>query len=174
MKKIITIIIVSIIFVSISQHVKAEDVIIPDEAIRLRVLANSNDVYDQEVKMAVSMGVQDEIYNLIKDEDNIDDSRKIIKENIPKIESVVEKIFREKNYVKTFKVSYGQNYFPEKVYKGVTYKEGEYESLLVTLGEGKGDNWWCVLFPPLCLIEAEESDEVEYKFFVQELIDKYF
>jgi len=48
-----------------------------------------------------------------------------------------------------------------------------YESLLVTLGSGKGDNWWCVLFPPLCLLEAEESDKIEYKFFVQELIEKY-
>ena len=43
----------------------------------------------------------------------------------------------------------------------------------MTLGEGKGDNWWCVLFPPMCLMEAEESEEVEYKFFIQELIEKY-
>jgi len=60
-----------------------------------------------------------------------------------------------------------------KEFNGITYEEGMYESLLVTLGEGKGDNWWCVLFPPLCLLEAEESDEVEYKFFIQELIEKY-
>ncbi|MBO5530582.1 MAG: stage II sporulation protein R [Bacilli bacterium] len=57
----------------------------------------------------------------------------------------------------------------------MTYKEGNYESLVVTLGEGKGDNFWCVLFPPLCLLEAEDnsSSEIEYKFFVKELIDKY-
>lgn len=65
------------------------------------------------------------------------------------------------------------NYFPEKEYKGVKYDEGYYESLVITLGEGKGKNWWCVLFPPLCLVEAEESDKVEYKFFIKELIDKY-
>ncbi|MBQ9011225.1 MAG: stage II sporulation protein R, partial [Bacilli bacterium] len=53
-------------------------------------------------------------------------------------------------------------------YKGVKYKEGYYESLLVTLGKGKGDNWWCVLFPPLCLIEADESSDVQYKSFVKE------
>ena len=59
----------------------------------------------------------------------------------------------------------------------MTYKEGNYESLVITLGEGMGKNWWCVLFPPICLLEAEEdqeSSEVEYKFFLQELIDKYF
>ena len=56
----------------------------------------------------------------------------------------------------------------------IKYKEGNYESLVVTLGDGSGDNFWCVLFPPLCLLEAEDTNnEVEYKFFVKELIDKY-
>lgn len=173
MKKILIIVSIIVLLFTINENVSA-NVVIPDEAIRFRVLANSNSVYDQEVKMKVSMEVQNEIYNLLKDQENIEGARDILKGNLDKIETVVEKVFREKNYVKTFKVSYGNNYFPEKTYKGVTYEEGEYESLLITLGEGKGDNWWCVLFPPLCLIEAEESDEVEYKFFVQELIEKYF
>ena len=69
------------------------------------------------------------------------------------------------------------NYFPKKVYKGVTYEAGNYESLVITLGDGLGKNWWWVMFPPLCLLEAEETEEtteVEYKFFIKELIDKYF
>ena len=72
-------------------------------------------------------------------------------------------------------IHYGLNYFPKKEYKGVIYEEGYYESLVVTLGNGNGDNWWCVLFPPLCLLEAQETNtqDVEYKFFVQDLIDKY-
>ena len=58
----------------------------------------------------------------------------------------------------------------------MTYPAGYYESLVVTLGSGAGDNWWCVLFPPLCLLEAEETntDDIEYKSFVQEMIEKYF
>ena len=69
------------------------------------------------------------------------------------------------------------NYFPEKKYKGTVYKEGEYESLVVTLGDGLGANFWCVLFPPLCLLDAEDEEQlsnVEYKSFIKELIDKYF
>lgn len=173
MKKILIIICIILIFTLVSQNVNADSVMIPDEAIRFRVLANSNSVYDQEVKMNVAMSVQDEIYDILKNEQNMDSARTTLQENIPRIETVVERIFREKNYMNTFKVEYGYNYFPEKEYKGVKYSEGEYESLLITLGEGKGDNWWCVLFPPLCLIEAEESSEVEYKFFIQELIEKY-
>ena len=73
-------------------------------------------------------------------------------------------------------MNYGINYFPEKKYKGVIYEEGYYESLVITLGKGNGENWWCVLFPPLCLMEGEDNntDEVEYKSFVKEMIDKYF
>lgn len=174
MKKIIIIIVVILTFAIISKNVEANTILIPDEAIRLRVLANSNSAYDQQIKLDVSYEVQNEIYELLKNETDINNSRNILKNNIPKIENAVEKILNEKNYISTFKVSYGYNYFPEKEYKGVKYKEGEYESVLVTLGEGKGQNWWCVLFPPLCLLEAEESDEVEYKFFVQELIEKFF
>ncbi len=174
MKKFIILIVIILSFAIISKNVNANTILIPDEAIRLRVIANSDSTYDQQVKLDVSFEVQNEIYNLLKDKNNINDARTTIKNNIPKIENAVEKVLREKNYVSTFKVNYGYNYFPEKEYKGVKYKEGNYESVLVTLGEGKGQNWWCVLFPPLCLIEAEESDEVEYKFFVQELIEKYF
>ncbi len=173
MKQILIIISIVLVFTLVTQNVNAEDVMIPDEAIRFRVLANSNSVYDQEIKMDVAMEVQDEIYELLKNEDNITSAKTTLQENIPKLESVVERIFREKSYMNTFKVEYGHHYFPEKEYKGVKYNEGEYESLLITLGEGKGDNWWCVLFPPLCLVEAEESSEVEYKFFIQELIEKY-
>ena len=174
MRKILIIISIILLFTLVTQNVNAEDVMIPNEAIRFRVLANSNSVYDQEVKMDVAMKVQDEIYELLKEEENIDNAKTKLQNNIPKIESTVERIFREKSYMNTFKVEYGYHYFPEKEYKGVKYDEGEYESLLITLGEGKGDNWWCVLFPPLCLVEAEESSEVEYKFFIQELIEKYF
>ena len=71
-------------------------------------------------------------------------------------------------------INFGLNYFPKKVYKGVTYEQGDYESLVITIGSGQGDNWWCVLFPPLCLLEAEENTEVEYKFKVLELLDKIF
>ena len=88
----------------------------------------------------------------------------------------IEETMDENNIQEEYTIDYGNHYFPEKVYKGVKYPEGEYESLVVTLGDGLGENFWCVLFPPLCLLEAEESDkdEVEYKSFIKEIIDKYF
>lgn len=173
MRKIIfTIIILLIIISSVN---KTEAYTIPNDAIRLRVVANSNDTYDQKIKMKVSNQIQNTMYNLLKDTKGIENAKTTIKSNMTLIDNDVSKILKEENYNLTYKINFGYNYFPEKKYKSVTYEEGYYESLLVTLGNGEGNNWWCVLFPPLCLLEAEEGKEekVEYKFFIQELIEKY-
>lgn len=147
---------------------------IPDEAIRIRVIANSNSLYDQEIKLKVSNNVQVKIYDLLKDINDITKARNIIKDNMNNLDETVHKTLEENSYNLPYNINFGQNYFPKKEFKGITYDAGYYESVVVSLGNAKGENWWCVLFPPLCLLEAEESDEVEYKFFVQELIEKYF
>ncbi len=166
-------IIVLIIFIIFITNVNASKNIIPNEAIRLRVIANSNTEYDQKIKLKVRDNIQHKLYELLKETKEIDSAREIINNNLNDIDQTVEQTLKSENYQNNYTINFGQNYFPQKKYKGITYKEGYYESLVVTLGEGKGDNWWCVLFPPLCLLEAEESDEVEYKFFVQELLEKY-
>ena len=102
--------------------------------------------------------------------------RKIINDNISQLKLDIEVLFEKNDYNKNFIVNFGDNFFPEKDYRGIHYDEGEYESLVVTIGEGEGDNWWCVLFPPLCLLEAEtnEVDDTEYQFFVAEMLKKIF
>lgn len=153
-----------------------EEVLIPEEAIRFRVVANSDDKEDQAVKELVSREVQKQISDSLESAENVDDARKILREKVPVFRETVENTLNEYDIDTPFRIHYGMNHFPEKIYKGVTYKEGDYESLVVTLGEGLGKNWWCVLFPPICLLEADEnaSGDVEYKFFLQELLDKYF
>ena len=76
------------------------------------------------------------------------------------------------NSDKNFKINYGKNYFPRKEYKNVIYEEGEYESVVITIGDGNGKNFWCVLFPPLCMMD--EDSNIEYSSLVKEIIDKYF
>ncbi len=174
MKKItITLIIISIFYLSIS-NILAENLTIPEDAIRIRVVPNSNEENDQKIKSTVKDKLSVEMYNLLKDAKTSQNAREIIEQNLEEIKASVSKTLEKENYNKDFKVNFGYNYFPEKKYKGVTYEEGYYESLLVTLGEGKGDNWWCVLFPPLCLVEADESQkDVEYKSLIKEILDKY-
>lgn len=172
MKNTIILIIAILFFYIIIGHVSAEK-LIPDDAIRLRVLANSNSEYDQKMKEKVRNLVQKEMYVLLKDTKGSKEAREKILLELPNIEKKVKQLLTIEEYPLGYQIHFGQNYFPEKQYKGVTYDAGMYESLLITLGKGEGDNWWCVLFPPLCLIEAEESSEVEYKSFVVEMIEKF-
>lgn len=147
--------------------------VIPEDALRIRVIANSNSEYDQEIKNEVKQVIQYKMYNLLKDTKGVDDARNIINNNLKSIDSEVNKVLKSKNYELGYNINYGLNYFPSKEYKGVIYEDGYYESLVITLGSGEGDNWWCVLFPPLCLLEAETSDDVEYTSYVKELFEKY-
>jgi stage II sporulation protein R len=173
MKNIIIIIIIAIITFGLLDNIKAEENIIPNEAIRLRVIANSNSPYDQYIKSKVRDKLQNEVYALLKDTNTIESARSIINTELKTLDDIVNETIQEEQYDKKYNIIYGNNYFPEKEYKGIIYEAGYYESLIVTLGDGKGDNWWCVLFPPLCLIEAEDASDVEYKFFVKEIITKY-
>lgn len=162
-----------IIFYIIFSNIVVASNLIPEDAIRIRVIPNSNEEYDQKIKNSVTNILKDNMYKLLKNVKGVDNARVVINNNIENIKNSIDSLFTEENYQETFKINFGLNYFPEKEYKGIKYKDGYYESLVVTIGEGKGDNWWCVLFPPLCLIEAEESTEVEYTSFVKELINKY-
>lgn len=173
MKKIIFGIIV-VISISLFREIELGENIIPDDAIRFRVLANSNSVHDQTVKDKVKSELQSDMYNLLQDQRNIDEARDIIKSNIDRFDKSVSNTLANIDPDTTYTIDFGNHFFPAKTYKGIEYEEGYYESLLVKLGKGAGDNWWCVLFPPLCLLEAEEATDVEYKFFVKELIDKFF
>ncbi|MFA5603827.1 MAG: stage II sporulation protein R [Bacilli bacterium] len=172
-KGMLFILILTVMYLSLSNSYDNK-FIIPNEAIRLRVIPNSNSNTDQNIKNKVSTKLQHSMIKLLGNTTSINDARNIIKGNLKNIDKEIGTLLRHENYNLKYNINFGDNYFPEKIYKGVTYKEGYYESVKVTLGEGLGDNWWCVLFPPLCLIEAEESTEVEYKFFVEEIIKKYF
>lgn len=125
------------------------------------------------MKEKVKTEITDVISN-IETTTDIKETRKKITESIPTIENKINNLFEKENYNQLFKIKYGINHFPEKIYKNVKYQEGDYESMVIEIGEAKGDNYWCVLFPPLCMIDAEESDDLEYSFFISEIINKYF
>lgn len=167
MKKIIIVLFLfAILFLTKAQK---EEFIIPDEAIRFRVIANSNTFEDQSTKMEIKNNIENILVTDLIKANKKSDAEKLLNQKLPEIENMI------KSYNISYKMNYGENYFPEKSYKGVKYEEGNYESLVVTLGSGTGDNWWCVLYPPLCLMEASTSDleNTEYTFFVKELFQKY-
>lgn len=171
-KSIVLLMIIFVFYMFVSKSV-VRGLTIPDDAIRIRIIPNSNSEFDQRVKRSVRNKLEITMYDLLKDAKSSEEASEIIKNNLELVDNDVKKILEDNNYDLGYKINYGYNYFPEKEYKGVKYEEGYYESLLVTLGKGEGDNWWCVLFPPLCLIEGEEADKVEYKSIVEQILKKY-
>ncbi len=149
------------------------DNLIPNDAIRLRVIANSNSLNDQKIKTKVKDELQKDIYMVLKETDNIEEARDVIRVNLDNFDDNIKRTLVREKYDIDHILNFGHYYFPKKKYKGIVYEEGYYESVLVKLGKGEGDNWWCVLFPPLCLLEASDSSDIEYKFFVKELLSKF-
>ncbi len=122
--------------------------------VRLHVVANSDSATDQALKLKV----RDAIIELMKDKlansSNINETRSIINDNIKEIEEISLKVIKDNNYSYGVKASMGQYAFPTKTYGDIALPAGEYQALKVVIGEGTGANWWCVLFPPLCFIDA--------------------
>lgn len=136
------------------QETAAKDtIIIPKEAIRLRILANSDTPEDQALKRKVRDEVNKNITKWVKDIDSIKTARKVIKSHLPDLEQIAEKVVKEENSHQSVRVQFSRVQFPTKLYGQYLYPAGKYEAILITLGKGEGANWWCVLYPPLCFLD---------------------
>ena len=142
--------------------------VLPEETIRFRIIANSNERIDQTTKLLIKKELENKLFPLLEESNSSEETKKIVENNKQVINSVIEK------YNVPYSINYGKNYFPEKEFNGILYEEGEYESLVISLGEASGNNWWCVMYPPLCLLEnnTPNSSQVEYKTYIGKLISK--
>ncbi|BCG61398.1 stage II sporulation protein R [Paenibacillus sp. URB8-2] len=134
---------------------------IPQESIRLRILANSDGAQDQLVKRQIRDNIVEQMNGWVaelEDPQSLDQARAVIRDHLPELEKLVGGELDKRGIDYGYKVELGVVPFPTKLYGGTVYPAGEYEALRVTLGEGKGQNWWCVLFPPLCFIDAGSGD----------------
>ena len=163
------------------------------DIIRFHIRANSDLKEDQDLKLKI----RDEILGVMGDQfeavDSIEESRELIVENLGELKSISQKVIWSEGKDYEVDVSLGQDNFPIRKYGDLVLPQGEYETLLIEIGEAKGQNWWCVMFPPLCFVDithsvAIASDEVEelneyvidetqplkFKSLIKEAIDKIF
>ncbi|HDV7169146.1 TPA: stage II sporulation protein R [Bacillus cereus] len=135
--------------------------VIPKEAVRLRILANSDSDKDQALKRKVRDEVKAQIDGWVADLTSFEEARKVIQSHIPEIEKTVENTLKREGSKDSFQVKFSKNVkFPTKVYGNFIYPAGEYEAVLITIGEGGGANWWCVLFPPMCFLDFSSGTAV--------------
>jgi stage II sporulation protein R len=152
-----------------TQATAQDETVIPNEAIRLRILANSDSEDDQALKRKVRDAVNAEITKWVQDLTSLEEARTTIKTGLPEIQQIAEEIVAQENETQSVKVDFGKVEFPTKLYGQFLYPAGEYEAILITLGEGEGANWWCVLFPPLCFLDFSNGVAVSEGFEEEEI-----
>lgn len=150
--------------------------------IRLHVVAASNFTQDQELKLKVRDQILKVIEPLLLKVEDPREAERIINDNIPLVKKIAEQLIKDSNRDLTVKVSLEQSSFPEVAYPFGVLPAGEYKGLKVILGPGEGRNWWCVLYPPLCLLEPNAPSfigkqkgqvQVEYKLAILEELVKH-
>ena len=128
--------------------------------VRLHVLANSDSEEDQSLKLKVRDKVLLETQELFKDCKTRDEAQSILSQNLGKIENIAKKAIENEGYNYNVTVELGKEEYPTKNYESCCFPSGEYLSLRIKIGEAEGQNWWCVLFPPMCVGAASKQDAI--------------
>jgi len=134
---------------------------IPQQSIRLRIIANSDSIQDQWLKREVRDEIVKQMNTWVTSIDRYEDAVGLVEKRLPELEALVEMAIRDRGFTYTAQVDFGQVPFPTKQYGSYIYPAGDYQALRVRIGEAKGQNWWCVLFPPLCFIDMSNGDAVQ-------------
>ncbi|MBS5886426.1 MAG: stage II sporulation protein R [Clostridium sp.] len=142
-----------------------EDIV--NEIIRFHVIANSDSEEDQNLKLKVRDKVIEYVSDKLKDCKDLSEAREFIVNNKSTIESIAKDTIIENGYSYEVTSMLSRENFPDKVYGDLVFPQGEYEAYRILIGEAKGQNWWCVMFPPLCFVDgtkdAVDSKEIEKK-----------
>jgi stage II sporulation protein R len=131
---------------------------IAEKVIRFHVLANSNEEIDQDLKLNVRDAILDKYGAAMSNFTSIDESRKFLQANILNIQEYAGSVIQDYGFSYKAKASLQNTVFPTKFYDGYVFPPGQYEALRIEIGEAKGENWWCVMFPPLCFVDITQAN----------------
>lgn len=134
---------------------------VPEQSIRLRIIANSDTPQDQLLKRNIRDNINAYLAERVEYMDSIEQARQKIREELPVIEQITRETIERSGLKYESAVELGVVPFPTKMYGQYVYPAGDYEALRVTVGEGRGENWWCVLFPPLCFVDMATGDAIQ-------------
>ncbi|MBU3143165.1 stage II sporulation protein R [Clostridium sp. CF012] len=163
MKKVILTSITIIITISIVLNgsnvaTKATQSDIAGKLIRFHVIANSDDKIDQGIKLKVRDSVLEYVSPKLADSKSIEQSREIINNEDKNIKKIAQSVINENGFKYSVVTTLSQEYFPVKTYGNITLPQGKYEAYRIIIGKGSGQNWWCVMFPPLCFVDITKGN----------------
>ena len=131
---------------------------IREKVLRLHVIANSDSVSDQALKYAVRDELLKDGESIFSGSETADEAEGKISDNILFLKETAEAVVHREGYGYPVSIDIGRTYFPTREYGDVTLPAGYYNAVRIIIGEGKGKNWWCVMFPPMCLPAASEKN----------------
>lgn len=134
---------------------------ISNKVVRLHILANSDSVEDQNLKLKVRDEILKQAGDIFEESDSRNESEQIIINNINEIQNIAQQVVYDNGYKYNVKCSLVNMYFTKRVYATITMPEGYYDALRITIGEAKGHNWWCVIYPQLCLSPSIDNASLE-------------
>ena len=146
---------------------------VSDEVVRIHIRANSNSEFDQSVKLKVRDVVVEYITPKLDSCNDCQEVKAVLNDNLKNIELVADSVLKENgcNYISS--ASIDNEYFPSRDYDGISFPADYYDAVIIRLGSGVGDNWWCVAYPPLCFV-SNSTDKIEYKSKLVEIIRNSF
>ena len=144
--------------------------------LRVHIRANSNSEVDQNIKYIIKDKVIDFITPYLIDCDNKGKSVEAIDKLLPEIECLCDRVLFQSGFNYTSKAKIDSEKFPTRRYDNITLEEGVYDALIIELGSGKGDNWWCIVYPPLCFVNKSNLSEqnIKYQSYLLDIIKKYY
>jgi len=138
-------------------YLDREQAALADSVIRLHVIANSDSRADQELKYQVRDRILTEAAALYQPGDDLQQVRKSMEDNLTLLAQAGREVVEEQGYDYPVSAKLERTWFPTKKYTDFALPAGNYTALRIVVGEGKGENWWCVAFPPLCLGSVSET-----------------
>ena len=145
----------AIFFLTGALSLKSQEAL-ADKVVRLHVLANSDSEEDQALKLLVRDGVLERAAEILEESPDRSAAEESLRASLPELQEIAEAVVAAEGYDYPVQVELADTAFPTKAYDGFTLPAGNYLALRVVIGEGAGQNWWCVVFPPLCTAAAEE------------------
>ncbi len=145
------------------------------EYLRIHIRADSNDAADQNVKYEVKSAVVDYLTPYLAEVKDKADAMRIVRAHLDGIECAANRVLQARGFGYTATAKLTSEQFPDRTYGDLTLKQGVYDALILELGSGKGDNWWCVVYPPLCFVggESNGSNTIVYKSKLMEIINQW-
>ena len=130
--------------------------------LRIHIRANSNSEIDQSVKYMVKDAIVEALIPVLSEVESKDEAVKVMTENFDYIENVADAVLKSEGFSYKSSARIDNEYFPSRTYQNLTLDEGYYDALIVDLGSGEGNNWWCVVFPAFCFTETKNFDNIVY------------